>query len=343
MSPEPNLPSLSENPSLLDWLETFFPFKLPRIPFAQTAKNFDKAVAAIVLAGGENVATRIQASTTHIDAKSAAEKTFIEHGQASIPLGSPELTERALNYALGDFIAAQKNRETILLIATDHINTNSPQEDAPEPIDDDWLNAFKRFAETKSNADIQQLWARILSTEIRKPGSTSLRTLNFLSTVSMADAKKIVDLFSFVLDGQFIPQWVHESKRLSYSQCFALQEIGIISGVYGVGGPATDKPVTLQTKRESRYAVNLEYYGQIAIFETEDPNFHLNFPTMVLTEIGRNLFTITDTKQADYEYFTEFVTQLGKEPIKRICAAIISARSGQQLQVMGERNLYPKP
>lgn len=341
MSPESNLPSPSEKPSLLDWLETFLPFKLPRIPFVQTAKNLDKAVAAIVLAGGENVATRIQTSTTRIDARSTAEKAFIEHGQASIALGSSELAERALNYALGDAIAAQKNREEILRIAVDHLDENSPREDAPESIDDDWLNAFKRFSETKSNADIQQLWARILSAEIRKPGSTSLRTLDFLSTVSMEDAKRIVKIFPFVMNNMFIPNWVYKENYHPYGEFLTLQEMGVVSGVFGLGGPSTDILVTPQSEL-GRYAVFFEYNGMAAILETTVETYHLQIPAMFLTEVGRNLFAITDTKQTDHALFEKFATQLGKDPVNRISLAWITGRNQSGIQFTSQRVIYSK-
>src|SRR6218665_2547923 len=71
---------LPEKPDFLSWIETWLPFRLPRIPLVQTAKNLDRAAAAIVLACGDNAVARIETSTTRIESRSAAEKTFIEFG-----------------------------------------------------------------------------------------------------------------------------------------------------------------------------------------------------------------------------------------------------------------------
>jgi hypothetical protein len=52
-----------QKPDLLDWLGNVLnlPFRIPRIPFAQTAKNVDKAASMLVLASAENIA----APSTH--------------------------------------------------------------------------------------------------------------------------------------------------------------------------------------------------------------------------------------------------------------------------------------
>ena len=343
MSSDSNLPSVPEKPGLLDWLESHLPFKIPRIPLVQTAANLDKATAMIILAGGTNITERINSSTTRIKAKSDAERALIEFGQLQISNpASMELADRALQYAVGDAIRAQQNREQILRLTADDLSANKPEQDAADDIDVDWLGAFNKYAETKSNAEIQQLWAKILSSEIRKPGSTSLRTLDFLSTVSMRDAKRIVSIFTFALNSTFIPHWVHEEDKYSFAEFFSLQEIGIISGVYGMGGASTNIKAIAQPNRSGAFAVIVEYFEKVAIIETSDQNYCLKIPASFLTEIGRNLFAMTDTKIPDYGYLDEYMTQLGKDPITKISIATIASRIENGLRTIDERVIYQK-
>ena len=230
-----NLPTNSEKPSLFDWLEEFLPFRLPRIPLARTAANLDKAAAMIVLSGGQNMVARIHSSTTRVNAQASAERSFIELGQSKIVDGSSELANRALGYVLGDALRKQENREEILRLATEDLASGEILADANQEIDTDWLNSFSRWAEDKSTEDVKQLWAKILSAEIRKPGTTSLRTLSFLSTTSATEANEIATAFRYVVDGDFIPSWIAERCSLSFSSLLGLQDLGILTGVGAVG------------------------------------------------------------------------------------------------------------
>jgi len=205
--PPANLPAKL---SFFDWLESLLPFKLPRISLPQVAKNFDKAAARLVISSLGNVSERLDANSRRIKARSAAETALIERAETILSsnanLGS-DLENRALQHALGEALNAQANRERILELAATELSHDkktseeSPKEsDAQSEIDADWLNTFAQYAEKKSNEDVQRIWAKILASEIRQPGSSSLRTLYFLASVNSKDANRIVSAFSFVIE-----------------------------------------------------------------------------------------------------------------------------------------------
>lgn len=349
MSPDSNLPSSSEKPSLLDWLETFLPFRFPRIPLTRTAANLDKAAALVVMAGGENVVARIQASTSRVEARSASEQTLIEFGQAQIS-ETPGLAERALQYALSDALKAQQNREDILRITCENLSANPSDQDATDEIDSDWLDTFKKHAETKTNSDIQQIWAKILASEIRKPGTTSLRTLQFLSTASTTDAKRVVSIFSFAISGSFIPHWAYENDRYPFSEFFSADETGVVNGVYGIGGTSTNMAPVQQTGLPHPYAVILHYFDMVGLIEVDDDTYRFQVPAMFLTEVGRSLFQISDTKTPDYSYFESFLENFinaqthntVSTTIKRVLLASKGAWAGNSFQISNQKILYPK-
>jgi hypothetical protein len=232
-----DLPALPDKPGLLDYLEQFLPFKLPRIGLPQTAKNLDKAAARLLDAGSVNLAARMAASTARIRNRSRAEGEFIAAGSKSaveLMLGDNALAKRAIEHALGAAVLAQHNREAVLEIAAQELSQEAPHvADAVREIDDDWLNMFAELAAGKSNTDIQTLWGKILAGEIRQPGSFSLRTLAQLSTLTSDEANFIHRFMRYVIEDEFIyPGSKHEYA--SWNDAIRLQDLGVVAGIGGM-------------------------------------------------------------------------------------------------------------
>ncbi len=214
--PPAQLPHV-QKPSLIEWLDGLLPFRLPRINLPQTAKNFDKAASRLVDAGASNAIARIDASTQAVTSFSKACQSFIERGAKQIRSRQhPDMDDRSLAYVLGEARLQQQNREKILEFASDSISLDPSSTDSVEPISDDWLNIFARFASEKSDIDVQILWAKILVGEIRHPGSTKLRTLQHLATFDKHDATFAHYMLQSTVDGYFfISRLLHRSTEIS--------------------------------------------------------------------------------------------------------------------------------
>ena len=130
------LPTIGE--ALSNWLGV----QLPSIPLPQTVKNFDKAIAKVVLAAGENFEAWIKGNT----AKAKA--------QSKIDLADLVRTE--------DEKRKLTNRLAATKAALEDMRVNPPGADATSEIEDDWLNLFVRLAEDKSSEELQLLFGRIL-------------------------------------------------------------------------------------------------------------------------------------------------------------------------------------
>jgi hypothetical protein len=172
-------------PSMSDWIASWLGFQLPSIPMPQTVKNLDKAVGKILLAAGENAEARIKSNTGKARAK------------GRIDVDGMYRTEEDKRKV--------ENRAASVKVAVDELNDKPGQHDAHAEIDDDWLNLYARMAEDKTSEELRSLFGKILAGEIRKPGTFSLRTMQFISTLSRDDAHKISQFFSLVLEGQFVP------------------------------------------------------------------------------------------------------------------------------------------
>lgn len=107
---------------------------------------------------------------------------------------NPKLVQRALNRYFEEAVRGQPRIDQTIAKALNEIPTLPPGDDASSEIDDDWLSLWGRLAETKSNEDMQELFAKVLAREACRPGSFSPTTLQLLSIMTPYVAKKFETL-----------------------------------------------------------------------------------------------------------------------------------------------------
>lgn len=88
----------------------------------------------------------------------------------------------------------QDNIENVITFAT----LSPPKSIADEPIDSGWLNTFIENAETVSSRVMQKIWAKVFVNEIEKPGGFSLKSLEFLKTITRHEADIFAKLCRYV-------------------------------------------------------------------------------------------------------------------------------------------------
>ncbi|WP_426440667.1 DUF2806 domain-containing protein [Bradyrhizobium genosp. P] len=293
---ESNLPVPEAKPSLLDWLavKLGLPFALPKLALPQTMKNADKAFGRLIAAGVDNVSGRIERDTAIREAKTEAELTVIKAAAGQLAAQSktdPSLTERALEYTFGETVLKQKNREQVGRLALEHLNAAVQSEaghagqagtDATAEIDDDWLNAFSDHVSSKSDADIQSLWAKILANEIRKPRSFSLQSLRLLADLSADDARLLHD--------KILPLAVCEHAIFSeglpdLTYFMKAQELGVVSGAAGTG---------LNWSVGLKPGNVLLPIARGAILLTVEKEITVPMPAMMLTRFGSELLKLSN-------------------------------------------------
>ncbi|WP_256383307.1 TIGR03899 family protein [Photobacterium toruni] len=107
------------------------------------------------------------------------------------PNNAQSLADRYINCQQLQHQQEQHNVEIIFKLAYDKCNNETTTE--PDP---DWLVRFIKMAKQVYSLSMQKLWARILKKELITPGSTSLKTLTIL--ISMTHKETI--LFQRVID-----------------------------------------------------------------------------------------------------------------------------------------------
>ena len=81
-------------------------------------------------------------------------------------------------------VRRQENIESIVDKAVD----NMPDEASEEPVDQDWVHQFFEQCQDVSNEQMQALWARLLASEVARPGSFSPRTMSVVRFLRVEDA-----------------------------------------------------------------------------------------------------------------------------------------------------------
>lgn len=135
------------------------------------------------------------------------------HQAANLAGHKPELGERALEYFANDLIKGQANREAVAREAVQAAKTLPPPAHGAEvpPIDDDWLDQFRRLASSKSNAEIQAILGRILAGEAQKPGSFSPITLDVIAKLDQNIARAFEQIASLVIIPPDLPDIIVSS------------------------------------------------------------------------------------------------------------------------------------
>jgi hypothetical protein len=245
----------------------------------QTFKNLDKAASKILLAAGENAEARIKANTGKQKAKGKIEVDGL--------------------YRTDEEKRKLENRAATVKVAIDEMNEKPAQQDAKQEIEDDWLNVYARFAEDKTSEELQSLFGKILAGEIRNPGTFSLRTLQFVSTLSREEAHKISKFCSFAFGGNIVPtpEDLNAEKVPGLRSRILMEELGIASSANPIGGLSFN----CQVRPHSKYALIGSGYA-IIVSNNADDSLKFAVACQVLTKPGQELIAIANPPKASIEY-----------------------------------------
>ena len=157
--------------------------------------------------------------------------------QREIPDDSSAILAAAQKDRDRRLIEAQFNMAQIASLAAEELAGVPDDKVSDTPIDHDLFTQFRDKAEKVSDEQMQQLWARVLAGEVKEPGTTSLRTLDFLSKMSKQDAELIEKLcpFAIFLNGILFTEGFQEELENLFNENglpvwarLKLSELGII-------------------------------------------------------------------------------------------------------------------
>ncbi|SFH13579.1 TIGR03899 family protein [Nitrosospira sp. Nsp14] len=149
----------------------------------------------------------------------------------TLTLQAPSNEDRANSRSNYQERKRQRNIENITSVAAADLLAQSSVPD--QKPDEDWVSRFFNSAQDVSSQQMQELWGRILSGEIKKPGSYSLKTLDFVKNLTKADATLLENMAKLAINYQgssFIVAadagWLRTYREIYPGHHFALGELG---------------------------------------------------------------------------------------------------------------------
>jgi hypothetical protein len=137
--------------------------------------------------------------------------------------------ERALETHYKKIARSQANLEAVVAAATEDLLENPPSDTAanagPTSVSEEFVDGFERYAERASTEELQRRWGRVLSSEIRKPGTFNPRVLRVTDELDSETARLFEGLCRFRVDDQIIQAL---SGEISLDDTVRLVEAGLM-------------------------------------------------------------------------------------------------------------------
>lgn len=232
--------------------------------------------------------------------------------------------------AIADATRREVNVAKAILFAEEDIQqtsstTQGGQEVPDATADPDWLYRWRDAASEVSAEELQHLWGRVLAGEVRSPGSFSLRTLEFLRNISRQEAEAIELLSRYAL-GAFIysgESGLLEAEGMNLSFLLGMQDLGLISGVGGLGFN-----ITLTSLRPESFELAFRVANRILVVTHPDPQKKLELAAYVVTRLGNEVLSLGAPKPSD-PYLRSLGTAIVGKGFKVIIASGFMLPDGQ--------------
>jgi hypothetical protein len=242
-------------------------------------------------------------------AKAEAEAMVIK-AQGEIQI--TDLHRRAMHRFVEEEAQRQKNIEDITAKALPQLSAGAK----PDAVADDWITNFFDKSRIVSDAQMQDLWSRVLAGEANAPGSFSKRTVNFLSDLDKVDAKIFSDLCGFVwVIGPYFPlvfdahAEIYNRNGVTFDSLTHLDNIGLIKFDNLAGFARRGLP-----KKFPAY-----YYGRPLLLEMpEDTENQIEVGKALMTQTGSELAPICGSKPV--AGFWEYVCDTWKQHLPEMVA-----------------------
>lgn len=280
---------------------------------APIKRNFFKALAQLSTAAINIPATWLEGKSAEIKASYEARVQIIKKQGDNISnnIEAPkEYVLKASEKYASKVIKEQLNLDQITLNATRELTAgkkSTEEEQQIDEINDDWLNEFENYARLKSSDDMKLIFGKLLSGEIKKPGTFSIRTIRLISQLDNNAAKLFQLLCSMTSSMHIGGQLLHEARvislegsaagnslkkyGLSFDNLNTLQEYGLVITDYNSYMPYGSCVVNEQNIVEASLCFGKKHYGLLPT-DREKCDKTLHIHGVALTKAARELLPI---------------------------------------------------
>lgn len=141
----------------------------------------------------------------------------------------PEFAQRALAHHMESTLRSQNNRERVAKEALEDLRREPPTveqaTEGSETISPEILDRLESYASGASTQELQERWGRVFATEVRKPGTFSLKVLRVIDELDH-DAARGFEHFAKHRVGTSVPKVL--AGTLEYSLQIKLVDAGVL-------------------------------------------------------------------------------------------------------------------
>ncbi|WP_181315848.1 DUF2806 domain-containing protein [Rhizobium sp. JAB6] len=230
-----------------------------------------------------------------------------------------EFANRALENHFKKIAQQQVNKDAVVAEALEDLRQNPPSEEeslaGPANVSDEFMNRFEQYAESASTDELRQRWGRVLSSEVRKPGTFGAKVLRATDELDAPTAQ----LFERVCASRVRPTALAKSLTgvLSFAELTALisAELVVDPGIAGhlslfiEGTMNSTDPVWLFGV--GNFAIAFKKSCTITYTEDGALEGHNGTPALrsyILTDVGQALATILP--HDDFDVFKRLIASI---------------------------------
>jgi hypothetical protein len=150
-------------------------------------------------------------------------------------------------------------------------------------ISEEWISTFDRFSKDTTSERLRDIWSRVLTGEILKPGKFSLSTLRFISELD----SEIATLFQRYRENILQDSYIIKPQKLEgnlYDELRFLEEAGLLQEVGGFG----QSNISRQT---DGYCYFFEGDFVLKMLPNSGSE-NINIPVIFVTRVGRQVASI---------------------------------------------------
>lgn len=234
-----------------------------------------------------------------------------------------ETVERIGQRLVAQEIRRQNNIDTVVEKAAEELKGKQVSDD---PVDEDWATRFFGIVQDVSQEEMRILWSKILSKEIERPSTFSMRTLETLRNLSAKEAELFEKVAPLVLyqGNYFIFNEfdVLEKMGVKYMDLAQLTESGIL-----LPGTFVSKNYESDPNKDTASAI---IYGEkVIIMGLPQGTKGVVIPVVLLSKAGEELLSLLDPiENLDYiKELSQYVKKMNSEIMMQY-AEIVSLENG---------------
>lgn len=265
-----------------------------------------------------------------VDAQATLEKANLLVASAELATTGSQIAARI------EYREAKRHRNLCAVVS--EAKESMPNEVSEQPVDSDWIARFFSYAEDVSNEEMQRLWGRLLSGEVSRPGSFSMRALELTKSLSSEEASIFHVLCNYSLDGAYVfstdtplvdfkrkstdfaigskeDEWedFYAGAGITRPQFTLLEEIGLLSSAWGAtrtwkSGPDPAAAVLVWRRGDQCIGIRNEA-------PTED-GWSFTVPTIDFTHIARQLNSVFDLSPFHDSHLRQLIKSFERHGLK---------------------------